>query len=146
MLGPFGIISATAATAARFGTEKLEGFADNLELAALLAGGLVVPRVELETTFDVARIALGEILLGDLGLATPESDIHESGVLLLLALFVPPDAVDGEPELGDSRALGRVTQFRIPREVPDEHDFVEIGHNRMEGGQGLPGDGIRRPG
>ena len=33
-----------------------------------------------------------------------------------------------EAEVGDGGAFGRVTQFRVPGEVADEENFVEIGH------------------
>src|SRR5688572_1989219 len=50
LLRAFGI-TAAAVSAAAFGTEKLEGFTDDLQLAALLAGGLVIPSVEAQAAF-----------------------------------------------------------------------------------------------
>ena len=88
----------------------------------------VVDSPELEAALDIGGAALGQILLGDFRLTSPEGDINEGGFLLALALFVVPDPVDGQPEFRHGGAFGRVAQLGIPGEIADEHDFVEIGH------------------
>ena len=114
--------------------QELQVFSDHLEFAAFLAGFLVVPSIHLQAAFDVGAASLGEILLGELRLAAPQGDIDEDGFFLFLVLFVVPDAVNGKGDVRDGGALGCEPQFRIPCEVPDEHDFIEIGHNNEEVG------------
>src|SRR5690606_22531458 len=109
--------------------KELQVFTDDFQLAALLAGLLVVPGIHLEAALDVSAAAFGQILLGKLRLTSPEGDVDEGGFLLALVLLVGPDAVDRKPEIRDGGSLWRVPEFRIPREIPDEHDFVEIGHD-----------------
>ena len=75
-------------------------------------------------------------MLGEFRLASPERDFDEGRFLLFLALVVVPDAVDGHADFGNSGALRSVAQFGIPGEIADEHDFVEIGHNREDSGLG----------
>ena len=122
------ILAARASATGFAAGEELQVFADDFQFAAFLTGGLVIPGVEIQTAFDVNRIALCQVLLRKLCLAAPERDIDEGGFLLFLALFVFPDAVDREAEFGDGGSFGRVAQFGIPCEIPDEHDFVEICH------------------
>jgi len=114
--------------------EELEVFADHLEFAAFLAGGFIVPSVEVEAAFDVNWATFAEVLLGEFRLASPEGDVDESGFLLLAFLFIHPNAVDGEAEFGDGGAFWSVAQFGISGEISDEHDFVEIGHGKREAG------------
>ena len=114
--------------------QELEAFADDFEFAAFLAGFLVVPGIHLQTAFDVNAAALAEVLLGEFRLTTPEGDVDEGGLFLFLSLVVVPNPVDGEGDVRHCRAFGGVAQFRIPGEIPDKHDFVEIGHSDEEVG------------
>lgn len=109
--------------------EELEGFSDDFKFAAFFAGFLVVPSIHLETAFNIDSASFGEVLLGKFCLAPPKGDIHEDGFFLFLVLFVVPDAIDGKGNVRDGGALGCVPKLGIPGEIPDEHDFVEIGHN-----------------
>lgn len=136
LLGRAGLLAAAAlrGTATATGTapaigKELEAFSDDFEFAAFLAGFLVVPSVHLEAAFDVCAAALGEVLLGEFRLAAPEGDIDEDRLFLLLVLLVVPNAVDRKGDIRHGGAFGSVSQFGIPGEVPDEHDFVQIGHN-----------------
>ena len=103
--------------------------ADDSELAAFFAGFLVVPSVEIQATFDVDRSSFREILLSELGLASPEGDFDECGLFLFLTLVIIPNTVDGHADFRNRSAFGSVAKFGISGEIADEHDFVEIGHN-----------------
>ena len=139
-----GMRAAAAGVALAIGHE-LEVVADDFEAAAFFTGFLVIPGVHLEAAFDVGAAALGEVLLGEFGLAAPEGDIDEGGVFLFLSLFVVPDAVDGEGDVRDGFAAGGVAQFGISGEIADEHDFVEIGHSEWEDKSKEPGTTSRNP-
>jgi len=117
-------IAAAASIAAFAVGHELESFADDFEFAAFFAGFLVIPGVHLETSFDVGAASLAQILLGEFGLAAPQGDIDKGGFLLFLALVVIPNAVDGERDIRHGGSLGSVSQFRIPGQVSDQHDFV----------------------
>jgi hypothetical protein len=62
----------------------------DLELAALLAGGLVLPLVELQAALDEERAALGAVLGDDLALLSPGLDVDERRLLAGLAALVLP--------------------------------------------------------
>ena len=130
-MGAGGSSAAAAGSSTAIG-EKLECFTDDFEFAAFFSSFLVVPGVHLEAAFDVGTASFGEVLLGEFRLASPESDVHEGGVLLFLALVVIPYPVDSKGDIRHGGALGGVAQFGIPGEVPDEHDFVQIGHSDGE--------------
>ena len=131
--GTLGVfLATTTSTAAGTGAEELEILAHHAELAALLAGGLVLPTVELETALDVDRAALLAVLAGDLGLTAPEGHVDEGRLLALLATLGGVDTVHGDAEIGDRASLGGVFDFGVTGDIPDQHHFVEVGHRSGE--------------
>src|SRR5690606_28032334 len=117
-----GVAAATARRAAFAAAEELEVLEDNLQLAALLAGGLVVPLVETETALDEEGASLGAVFADEFALFTPGFDIDEGGLLASLAALVLEGARDGEAELADGGALGRDADFGVAGQVADEKD------------------------
>jgi hypothetical protein len=119
----------SAATFAAFAAaEELEVLEDNFHFAAFLTGRLVVPSVELEAAFDEERTALGQILGDGFALFAPGLDIDKGRLIAGGAGLVLELAVNRESELADGGALRRDPEFRITRQVANEHYFVEGGH------------------
>jgi S-adenosylmethionine synthetase len=82
-----GSTAAAATAAAIFATaQKLEILPDHLEARALLAGGLVLPSIQLESALDVERAAFFHVFADDFGLASPKSDIDEGRLFAALAI------------------------------------------------------------
>ena len=50
---------------------------------------------------------------------------------------------NGKAEVADGGSFRGVAQFRIPGEIPDEHDFVEVCHNEVRVGDGV-GEGKQK--
>src|SRR6187399_2511619 len=109
-----------AAFTSAWTAQKLNDFADDTKLASLLTGLLVVPLVESQPSFDQQGAALAHVLRDVFRRAPEDVNINKSDLLLLFAGFIRPDTVDGQAKLRDGCTLGRVTQFRIAREVADE--------------------------
>ena len=109
--------------------QELQAFAYYFEFAAFFASFLVVPSVHLQAAFNIGTTAFGEVLLGEFRLTPPERDIDKDCFFLLLILLVVPNPVNGKRNVRNRSALGRVTQFRVTGQIPDEHNFVKIGHS-----------------
>src|SRR5947209_6811658 len=105
--------------------EHLEVLADDLGLVPLLARLLVVPGTRLEPSLQVDLLALGEVLAGDLGLLAPDDDLVPLGLLLLLAVLVPPAAVGGQGEAGDRLPRRGRPHLGVAAQVADQDHFVD---------------------
>ena len=114
--------------AAGTGTEKLEPLTDHAQLGALLAAGFIFPAVELQAAFHENGFSLLGVFADDFGLTPPEGDVHKGGFLAFFAAFGGEGAADGQSDFGHGCSLRGVLDLGIPGDVPDEHDFVEIGH------------------
>ena len=132
LLRTFRVVATATGTTTGSATEKLKNFADHFDLSALFASFFVVPRVHLQAAFDVSRAAFGEVLLCDLSLPAPKSDLHKGNIFLFLALVIVPHAFDRKGNLRDGSAFRSVAQFGISGEISDEHDFVEVGHSEKK--------------
>src|SRR5262245_31610509 len=119
-----GLLAATVAAPA----EELHGVGDHFHGLALGAV-LRLPLPPLEAAVDGHRAALREVLRAVLALVAPDGDVE---VVRLLRPFarraVLAPRVDGETEAADGSAAGCVAELRIPREVSDEHDAIDVGH------------------
>ena len=77
--GGFMAYADTSATAANLTIRKeLKGLGNDLELAALLAGLLVFPGIELKSTFDKNTATFAQILLSIFSGVSPDGDVDES--------------------------------------------------------------------
>ncbi len=131
-------IAAAAATASAGITAALAGFAAAEELdavgvdaeAAPLLAFLGLPLVELEAALDEDRGALGQKFLGGLGLAAPGHHIDVADLFLDLSVLGLVGAVERHRQVADGGSLGRVAHFGVPGQVPDEHDFIQVGHGK----------------
>jgi len=122
-------LGATTTTAAAITVaEELHVFTDDFQLVALLTV-FVLPGVELETAFDIDGPSFAEVLLGQFGLFAPEGDIDKGGFFLALPIVVLKIAIDGQTDVCHGSAFGGEANLGVAGEVPDQHDFVQIGHN-----------------
>lgn len=124
----FLIIALATTTAAIAVAEELHVFTDDFQLVALLTV-FVLPSVELETAFDIDGPSFAEVLLSELGLLAPESHIHKGRFFLAFAVVVLKIAIDGQTDVCHGSAFGGEANLGVAGEVPDQHDFVQIGHN-----------------
>jgi hypothetical protein len=106
----------------------LECFEHYAQSAFLLASLLVIPLIQLETTFDQNRTAFFQILSDRFSLPAKRIDIHKSHIFFLFPSFIRPATIDGKADLRNGSAFGRVAQFRIARQIAGEDDFIEVGH------------------
>src|SRR5690606_10054058 len=105
-----------------------EVFQHDLQFAALLTGGFVVPLVELEAAFHKEGAAAGAELRDVFALFVPGLDVNEGDFLAGGAGGVPELAVDRQAELTNRGALGRDAQFGVAGQVAEKDDFVVGGH------------------
>src|SRR5207249_2093569 len=112
------------------------GAASAHELAALghdlddgaLAPVLGLPLACLQPTLDEDGTALVEILAATLRLLTPHDDREETGVFAFFSALRGVVAIDRQPQVGDGRSAGRVTQLRGLGQVTDQEYLVEARH------------------
>ena len=71
------IPTATISTRTR---HEIDAFSNNLELAALVSV-IVLPLVQLQTTFDENATAFFQVLITGFGLSTPDVNVDECGFL-----------------------------------------------------------------
>jgi len=124
------LLSATSTTTVVAAAEELKIIADDFEPGALLAGGLVLPRIELESAFHVEWSPFFHVFSKDFGLAPPVGDVDKSCLLAALAVVEAVGPVDGEPDIGDGGSFGCVTHLGIAGQISDEHHFVKIRHGK----------------
>ena len=134
---PSGIVaSVSATTAATTATAALAAGIEHLHVKdydlgriALLAA-LVVPRAGLQLAFDIDLAALFEVLLGHLGLPTPEHEPMPLGSLLALpCIAVIPAFRSRQAEIGYGHSVRRVAYFGIAAQIADQNYFVySTGH------------------
>ena len=122
------LASTSLTSTATLATDKLHVLADNAQTGALLTGRLIVPLIELKTTFDKDRTAFTQILSGELGLTPPEGDIDIGDFLNSLSIVTGANPVHGHAKVTNRSSLGSVTDFEIPGDIPEKHDFVDVGH------------------
>src|ERR1043166_8138585 len=75
------------------GTQELDVFRNDFQFVALLFCLLVLPTVQLQTTFNQNWAAFGQILPGCFGQPAKRFDIDEKNFLFLLTLIVVPHAI-----------------------------------------------------
>src|SRR5579862_8061478 len=118
--------------------EELHAVRDDLDRLAL-GPVLRFPFAPLEPSVDRDRPALGEVLRTALALVAPDRDVEVVRLLGPLAgRAVLAPRVDGDAEAADCRAARRVPQLGVPRQVPDEHDAVDVGHGLAPLLRGVP--------
>src|SRR5262249_12790344 len=83
------------------------------------------PAPRLEPPLDVKLLALGQVLLTDLGRFAPHDDTVPFGPLLLLTVLVRPRFVGGEADVAHRLPAGRVAKLGVGPEVADENDLVD---------------------
>ena len=108
--------------------DELHVLADHAQTGALLASRFVVPLVELQTALDKDRAAFGEVLSGQLGLTPPQGDVDVGDFLNSLAIVTGANPVYRHAKVTNRSSLGSVTDFEIPGDIPEKHDFVDVGH------------------
>ena len=100
----------------------------NLMLAALLAV-FRFPSALLQPPIDDDPIPLAEILPAMFRLLAKDHYVDKTDFFLqFIALLVPP--ADRETQTGHGCPVRRVSQLRIPREVPEKNDFIKPGHQQ----------------
>jgi hypothetical protein len=67
---------------------------------------------------------LGRILRGP----PPDGDIDEGGFLLALSVFASPDAIQGDPEIGDGGSVFGFPELGLASQVSDECDTIVTAH------------------
>jgi len=135
-----GILFATSATislaalttSSTLASDELHVLTDDAESLALLAGCLIVPLVKLQTALDEDGTSFGEILSGEFGLTSPKGDIDVGHFFDSLSVVPGANAVHGHAEVTNRCSLRSITDFKIPGDIPEEHDFVNVGHREKE--------------
>src|SRR4026207_1031461 len=127
--GPAGVCRpappppAAARAAGPAAAEELHGVGDDLGRLALVA--VLLPLAPLEAAVDGHGPSLRQVLGTVLRLLA--EDAHREVVRLVrpLSRRVLAARVDRDAEGADRRAARRVTQLRVPGEVPDDNDSVD---------------------
>lgn len=108
--------------------QQLNSFSDHAELAALLAGLLVVPLVELEAAIHEQGVTLANELLNDACGLSEGIDVDEGCFFLLLSGLSGPAAGDSQREVGDgSPTVGRLDRW-ISDDITHEGDLIMVWH------------------
>src|ERR1035437_6571816 len=113
------------------GVNERKTFKDDLELALLLLRVFIFPSVLLETALNEQWTAFFHVLADDFSLAPPNIHVHKAHFFLALTALAFPSAVHRQSYFCDRRSFGRVTQFRIARQIAHQDDFVEVGHDNF---------------
>jgi hypothetical protein len=97
---------------------------------AFRAGFPFQPLVKLQSALDMHRGAFTDAGLSEVCLLSHHSDFDESGFLtpFVAAPFLPA-AINCEPEFGDRRALGGVSDFRVTGRVSSDHNKIQTMHD-----------------
>ena len=94
-------------------------FADHTQSRTFLTGLLIVPGVQLEAAFNENRTPFFQILAGNLGLPCPKRHVDKSRLFFFFAIFPGIYPVDGETDLRNCSALGRVPYLRVTSQIAD---------------------------
>src|SRR5262249_34892175 len=92
--------------------EHAEVIGDNLETGTLLAF-LVRPFAGLDATFDENKRTFLQVLLGDLGLFSPDDDFVPLGALLALAVAITVGLVGGQRKVRHRLAAAGIACFGV---------------------------------
>ena len=134
VVGALLVATALGLTAAIAAAEQLHILCHDADLAALLAGLLVLPGILLQAALDEYGAALGQVLAGNLSGAAPAGHIQECGFLAAFALVgAAAHAVHGEAQLSYGVAARGGAYIRISGQVADNHYFVQISHTYLSG-------------
>src|SRR4030095_9308212 len=116
------------ASSRRPASEQLHVLSHHAQARSFLPSLFVVPRIHLQPPFNKNWSALFQILAGNLCCSSPERDIHERDFFALFAAVSRVRTIHGDPKVADSAAFGRVTHFRITRDISKQENFVEVRH------------------
>ena len=120
--------AACARSCAAIAAEELHRLRDDLGGPLLLALA-VFPLARLETSLDVDRAALREVLRAELGGAAPRDDAMPLRLLFPAAtVLLVPRLGGGEREVRDRLAALRVAKLRVAAEIPDQDGLVDACH------------------
>jgi hypothetical protein len=67
-------------------------------------------------------------LSSELGLTPPEGDIDVSDFLNSLSIIASPDPIHRHTEVTNCGSLGSIANFEVSGDIPEQHDFVDVGH------------------
>lgn len=81
--------------------EELDMVSHDLEFRPVLTALFILPGLELQPALDKNAAALLQILRGVFSVSPPEGNVDEGNFLLLLAVFILPDPIEGETKFGD---------------------------------------------
>src|SRR5439155_11532740 len=126
-LGAGGDELVAAALAGVAPAEELDVLGDDLDRLPL-AAVLRVPLAPLEASVDPDGPALREELGAAFGLPAPDGHVEVVGLVGPLPGLVLTPRVYGETQAAHGRAARRVPELGVARQVPDEHDAVDVGH------------------
>src|SRR5690242_10583244 len=105
--------------------QELDALGDDLDGLALRAV-LRLPLAPVEPAVDRDRASLAQVLRAALGLVAEDRDPEVVRLVDPLARLVAPPSVDGDAEVADRSAAGRVAQLGVPRQVADQYDAVDV--------------------
>ena len=108
-------------------SEELNVVDHHPKLAALLTG-LGLPGIKPEAALNHCRTTLRQILRNQLALLAPGLEIHVGRLLVGRPGVVPIRAIHCETQRTDRSPFRRHSQLRIPGQISDQKDFVQIGH------------------
>src|SRR5262249_42591377 len=123
---PCGRELVSAALAVAAAAEELDAVGDDLDGLAFRAV-LRLPLAPPQFPVDADRASLGQVLRAALGLVAEDGDAEVVRRVDPVARLVALAVVDRDPQAADGRAAGRVPQLRVPRQVSDQYDAVDVG-------------------
>ena len=125
VIGALLVATALGLATAIAAAEQLHILCHDADLAALLAGLLVLPGILLQAALNEYRAALGQVLAGNLSGAAPAGHIQECGFLAAFALVgAAAHAVHGEAQLCYGVAARGGAHIGVGSQVADNHYLV----------------------
>lgn len=100
--------------------EQLNIIHDELYLAPLLSGRLIIPLIDVCAASDVDRLSLGSILRDDFRRASERREVKKGYGLAFLSTLRGVVVIDGEAEIAHSLSAWEKLAFDVAGDVPDK--------------------------
>ena len=104
--------------------EELYPLGYNINLAPVLAGFLVLPRIQLQPALDKDLRTFFYEAVASFSLTSPGGYVNKAHFFFLDTVIRSILPVDGKAEIADGRTLRSVSQLWIPGEISNKENFV----------------------
>src|SRR5579884_458014 len=119
------LVAAAARLAVAAAAQELDAVGDDLDGLALGAV-LRLPLAPAQLAVDADGPALGQVLRAVLGLVAEDGDAEVVRRVDPIARLVALAVVDGDAQAADGGAARRVPELGVARQVPHQHDAVDV--------------------